>query len=477
MSLPGAPPPSGPPAPAAAGGYLWRWLRLPWRAWVYLLHAALLTGSLAMFALVFNLAIVALDIPPFVVFGERVEVLGVLGSLSVGVAALLALPLLWLVNRIGFWWALVLNALLQASSMSIIALAPGVELLLCASALTGIGGVLFQVSAVPFLIRLSDPTTRDHLFSANFAVNIGIAGLGTLIAGELALRFAAWLAVPEGDALAYRAVIAAAGAGLLISVLPLLLIRRRPAPPAAPEAPAAPAMPAAPAAPPAPAPVDRWASFVGRVAPLRRVPQPWYGLLLRPWPLLRLMTPPFLTSCGAALLIPYLNLFFSQQFGVSDDVLGRIFLGLGITAGLAALVGPSISIRIGKMRTIVLTQALSLPFLLLMGFVPLLGVAVAAALLRQGLFNMGSPLYDAFAMEQTDEALRPTVIGAMNGAFAAGYIIMPLISTRIQADYGFAPLFVATGIFYTLAIAANYWLFLRHAGAARVAAEVCQPPA
>jgi hypothetical protein len=65
----------------------------------------------------------------------------------------------------------------------------------------------------------------------------------------------------------------------------------------------------------------------------------------------------------------------------------------------------------------------------------------------------------------------------MNGAFAAGYIVMPLVSTRIQADYGFAPLFIATGVFYTLAIAANYWLFLRPERAARGAGRVCQPPA
>jgi hypothetical protein len=51
------------------------------------------------------------------------------------------------------------------------------------------------------------------------------------------------------------------------------------------------------------------------------------------------------------------------------------------------------------------------------------------------------------------------------------------VSTRIQADYGFAPLFIATGVFYTLAIAANYWLFLRPERAARGAGRVCQPPA
>jgi MFS family permease len=115
----------------------------------------------------------------------------------------------------------------------------------------------------------------------------------------------------------------------------------------------------------------------------------------------------------------------------------------------------------GKIRTVILAQALSIPFLLGLGFSPLLGVAVGAALARAGLFNMGAPLYDAFAMERTDEAARPAVIGLLNGASSIGYAFAPIISTHVQAAYGFTPLFIATLICYALAVLAKYWFFAR----------------
>ena len=148
-------------------------------------------------------------------------------------------------------------------------------------------------------------------------------------------------------------------------------------------------------------------------------------------------------------------------------VLGAIFAALGITTGLAALLGPLLSTRIGKIRTIVITQLLSIPFLIVLGFVPILGIAVGAALVRGALFNMGSPLYDAFAMERTAERARPIVIGVINGAYTVGYLVAPLISTRVQERFGFAPLFLATATFYALAAVANYWLFMRKAAPAR----------
>ena len=72
-------------------------------------------------------------------------------------------------------------------------------------------------------------------------------------------------------------------------------------------------------------------------------------------------------------------------------------------------------------------------------------------MLRSGLFNLGVPLYDAFAMERSRPAVRPVVIGLVNGAYAAGYLVAPTISTRIQQGMGFAPLFVGTACCYGLA--------------------------
>ena len=42
-----------------------------------------------------------------------------------------------------------------------------------------------------------------------------------------------------------------------------------------------------------------------------------------------------------------------------------------------------------------------------------------------GAVHMGSPLYDAFAMERTDEPARPAVIGLINGAYSIGYPVAP----------------------------------------------------
>ena len=61
---------------------------------------------------------------------------------------------------------------------------------------------------------------------------------------------------------------------------------------------------------------------------------------------------------------------------------------------------------------------------------------------------------------RTEEAARPTVIGLINGANTAGYLVAPAISTWVQARYGFGPLFVVTAICYSLAALANSWFFV-----------------
>ena len=105
----------------------------------------------------------------------------------------------------------------------------------------------------------------------------------------------------------------------------------------------------------------------------------------------------------------------------------------------------------GKIGAIALTQLLSIPFLLMVGFAPGLLVAGAALVLRSGLFNLGVPLYNTFAMERSLPAVRPVAIGLVNGAYAAGYLFAPMISTSVQQDAGFAPLFIATACCYGVA--------------------------
>jgi MFS family permease len=447
-----------PMLPSARESYLQRWRRLHRPARLYLLHAALLTCSLAIIGLLFNLAVLAL--------GFSIDFLGLLNTISFAAAAVLSVPLLWLVTRVSLRLALLMSAALQIASVLLLALVPVAPALLISGGLAGAAAVLFQVSAPPFMMRQSNEATRDHLFSANAAILIGFAGFGSLIAGRLPGLAAQLLGVGAESGLAYRAAFTIASIGLVLSILPLLLLSEAGR---AEEVGDRESQGLSPQAVTAPQAEERPYTDHRLLADLQStiynlqsaIPPSWRDLLRNPVPLVKLLISPALISIGAALLIPYLNLFFKQRFAVADARLGLIFAGLGLATALAALAGPALSARLGKIRAIVLTQALALPFLALMGATPLLGVAVGAALARSALFNMGAPLYDAFAMERTDEAARPAVIGLINGAYSIGYLFAPLVSTQIQAAYGFMPLFVITLICYSLAVLAKYWFFVR----------------
>ncbi|GAB4211992.1 MAG: hypothetical protein OHK0022_47220 [Roseiflexaceae bacterium] len=427
----------------------------------YLLHIAMQTAGLAVAGLFFNLAILAL--------GYERSFLGVLNTAAVVAAAALSLPLWWLAGRLGLRRSMLVAAVLQGGCVLVYGLWPSPVPLLVAVALGGAASVLSEVSGAPFMMRHSDAESRDDLFSTAAAVTIGVAGVSALIAGGLPGLFAQLLNVPPESAMAYRATFLVAGSLALLSLLPLLRLDEtrdeRQEPQGSPTTDTLPTDAKQSLTTPPPStskpPELKTQHSTLKTALLERLPPALRGLAERPWPVLRLLLSPFLISCGAALLIPYLNLFFKDRYDISDAALGAIFAALGIITGLASLAAPLISRRIGKMPTIVLTQALSIPFLLALGFVPLLGVAVVAMLVRAALFNMGSPLYQAFAMEQTEEPARPIVIGLLNGAYTAGYLLAPTISTLTQERYGFGPLFVATALCYGLAAVVNLSLFIR----------------
>ncbi len=416
--------------------------RLQRPARLYLLHAGLLTFGLAINGLFFNLAIPAL--------GYRITFLGLLNSIGMLASTLLALPIWWLVTRvIGVQWALLASATLNSVALLTVALWPQAIPLLIGTALSGPAAVLFQISAAPFMMRHSSATERDFLFSLNAGINIGVAGLGSLVGGFLPGLAAQLFALPPQSAAAYRVTFAVAGLCVLLAIIPLLFVRgvnlrpatrtrltERPLPPVV---------------------ASNWFARC-----LAYVPEPWRSMLRRPWPVIRFTLPPLVISFGAALLIPYLNLYFRQRYAVADSTLGIIFAAISIATGAATLAAPWFSARFGKMGSVALTQTLAIPCLLALGFAPLLAIAVLVAILRNTLMNMASPLYDAYAMEQSDEVLRPTVIGLINGAYSVGYIIAPRISTQVQEWYGFTPLFIATAICYTLAALLTYLLFVRH---------------
>ena len=283
-----------PTLPPARQSYLQRWRHLRRPARLYLLHAALLTSSLAIIGLLFNLAVLAL--------GFSIDFLGVLNTVSFAAAAVLSVPLLWLVTRVSLRVALLGSAALQIASVLLLAFVPVAPALLLSGGLAGVAAVLFQVSAPPFMMRQSDATTRDHLFSANAAILIGFAGLGSLLGGRLPGLAAQLLGVGAESGLAYRAAFAVAGVGLVLSILPLLMLSEAER---AKEDDGRENQGLSPPAVVVPQAGARPHSEHRLLADLQSaIPPSWRDLLRHPVPLIKLLISPALISIGAALLIP-----------------------------------------------------------------------------------------------------------------------------------------------------------------------------
>jgi len=171
-----------------------------------------------------------------------------------------------------------------------------------------------------------------------------------------------------------------------------------------------------------------------------------------------------------------MNLFFVERYGFQSGLLGAVFSLSALITGLSSMVGPRLAFKFGsKIKTVVVTQSSSLVFLLLLGFAPFGWLAVVGFLMRAALMNMASPLYSAFVMEQVPERQQGTVNSVMNTVWVLGWAIGPFVSGLVQQRYGFTPLFIATAMFYGLAVFFT-WLFF-HKHETPVSTRILQPEA
>ena len=367
--------------------------------------------------------------------GYSREFLGLVNSLPSLTALLFGILIGRISDHFGRKPTLLVNIILLGLSMlgqitfhqkAIIALMAG---------LTGIFNMFMLVNFSPLMMKLSDENNRTLLFSLDFGLQTFAGAVGSLVAGQLPGLFGTLLHAGATSDVAYRWSLAFFVLLGTTGLIPLWMMRE-------------------PKTPQAPIQADAPRSALG----------PGLNRLI-----LKLATPNFLTGLGAAILIPYMNVFFKDQFNISDSLLGILFSLSSLFIGIGSIVGPRLSQQLGgKVRTVVITHTAAVAFLLVVGFIPSLWVAGIAALIRSGLANMSAPLYSAFGMEQTPEHHHGFVSSVMNISWQIGWAVGPYISGVVQVRYGFAPLFIATSILYLISNAVTWWFFRNSETAAPV---------
>ncbi|WP_211748261.1 MFS transporter [Paenibacillus sp. Marseille-Q4541] len=170
-----------------------------------------------------------------------------------------------------------------------------------------------------------------------------------------------------------------------------------------------------------------------------------------------------LIGTGSGLVVPYLNLYFTDRFDVSLSLMS-ILISLGqIMTIVSMMIGPSLASRVGPVRAVVIFQVLSLPFLLLTGFTYSLMIASVSFLFRQALMNAANPISSSILIDHVSEKRRGIANSLMQTAFMIGWATMGPVQSYLVTTFGsykgYAITFTITGLLYVTASAWFYLMF------------------
>jgi len=132
--------------------------------------------------------------------------------------------------------------------------------------------------------------------------------------------------------------------------------------------------------------------------------------------------------------------WFQRRFGVSPSVLGAIFFGANLLAGLSALTATLVAKRIGLLATMVATHIPSNVLLFLVPLMPTLPLAITVLLLRFSISQMDVPTRQAYTMALVPAGERSAAAGVTGIARTVGASLSPMIAGPLYASAALASL-------------------------------------
>lgn len=182
-----------------------------------------------------------------------------------------------------------------------------------------------------------------------------------------------------------------------------------------------------------------------------------------------------LIGLGSGLVVPYLNLYFTNRFDVSLSGMS-ILIALGqIMTIVSMLIGPTLAAKVGSVRAVVIFQVLSLPFLLFTGFTNLLLIASVSFLFRQALMNAANPIHSAILVDRISDKRRGIANSMMQTSFMIGWATMGPVQSYLVTTYGtywgYAITFSITGCLYVISSLMYFFMFREPKPSATVLAD------
>ncbi|WP_391117216.1 MFS transporter [Psychrobacillus sp. L3] len=390
---------------------------------LFMLANILIQIGMGVFSVMYNLYIKELGFP------ETVN--GSVISMTSLATAIMLIPAGFLSDRFGRKGMIILGTIVTVLTLFYRSIEVSEHSLVYAAFFTGLFMALVQVSGVPFLAENSNASERMHLFSIHFSLMTIASVVGSLGGGIVADALHMYAAMSVLDSIKWvlilGTIIFAFGLFPLFKLKPTVKVKELETKKVEKELPS---------------------NFKRNITII--VLFGFANLLI---------------GTGSGLVIPYLNLYFSNRFDASNSYVGLILsLGSAMTA-VAMLMGPALVKKVGQVRALVIFQLLSIPFLFLTGYTTSLVVASIGFLLRQALMNAGNPIQSAIAMDLVHDKYKGLANSVNQMVFNLGWATMGPVSTGLVMAYGFywgyAYTFTITGILYIIASTYFYILFGR----------------
>ncbi|HEX2883717.1 MAG TPA: MFS transporter [Candidatus Limnocylindria bacterium] len=406
---------------------------------VFLVTTLVAGAALSLYWIDFNLYLASL--------GYSTATIGVVATIGSTAGALTAFPASALSDRIGRRAILGGGMALAVVALLGLLTFDALPLIIVFAATWAVAQQAFMVVQMPFLAEHSEPEHRNELFALQAAIqsvtNVLAAALGGLLATSIAR--AAGLD-PDGTD-TYRLILVMMTVLLVIGLGTIALLSDdRPRAVRGPERLRSLGEPAA-------------------FPPVSQRPRTFMGVVIRDrGRVVRLLLPGFLIAVGAGQVIPFLNLFVQGKFGLDLASLNALFALTSLGTVAAMLFQPTLARRFGQIGSVVIVQSVSIPFLVVLGFSPLLWTVILAMVVRNSLMNAGNPIFSAFAMEQVTPVERATLAAAMSVLWQLGWVIGGAWYATLQAvlgfDAGYAVNFLTVITLYSVATML-YWLWFR----------------
>ena len=380
--------------------------------------------------------------------GLSTATIGLVSTIASVAGAMVAFPASAASDRFGRRTIIAAGISIALVALVGLLLTESLPLIVVFAALWAVGQQSFQVVQAPFLTEHSESEHRNELFAVQFAIQNVTNIAAALLGGVGAAAIAGVIGLDPSGSGTYRVILVFMAVLLTASLATVaLLTDDRPRVVSGPRL----------------VTIGEPAAF----PPDPRRSRAVLGMVVRDrGRFARLLFPGFLISVGAGQVIPFLNIFVQRKFGLDLTSLNAVFAVTSLGTVAAILAQPTLARRFGQITSVVIVQAASIPFLVVLGFSPMLWMVILAMAVRNSLMNAGNPIFTAFAMEQVTSAERATLSAAMSVLWQIGWVVGGTWYTVLQAflgfDGGYTVNFVTIITLYTIATGL-YWVWFRAA--------------